>query len=85
MKLRLLAAFVLAGATAQASAAEVDSDLPTYERVSGISGNLSSVGSDTLANLTYLHLGGNRIKSDKAKQALKESKKLTQLETLKVF
>lgn len=28
--------------------------LPTYERVSGVSGNLSSVGSDTLANLMTL-------------------------------
>ena len=30
------------------------SDLPQYERVSGVSGNLSSVGSDTLANLMTL-------------------------------
>ncbi|MFO8004112.1 PstS family phosphate ABC transporter substrate-binding protein [Thioalkalivibrio sp.] len=30
--------------------AEVDPDLPSYERVSGISGTLSSVGSDTLNN-----------------------------------
>ena len=29
-------------------------DLPTYERVSGVSGTLSSVGSDTLANLMTL-------------------------------
>ncbi|MGD8417931.1 MAG: phosphate ABC transporter substrate-binding protein [Pseudomonadales bacterium] len=29
----------------------VDPDLPHYERVSGVSGNLSSTGSDTLANL----------------------------------
>ncbi|MXZ43555.1 MAG: phosphate-binding protein, partial [Gammaproteobacteria bacterium] len=29
-------------------------DLPKYERVSGVSGNLSSVGSDTLANLMTL-------------------------------
>lgn len=29
-------------------------ELPTYERVSGVSGNLSSVGSDTLANLMTL-------------------------------
>ncbi|MCY4094247.1 MAG: phosphate ABC transporter substrate-binding protein PstS family protein [Gammaproteobacteria bacterium] len=29
-------------------------DLPSYERVSGVSGNLSSVGSDTLANLMTL-------------------------------
>ena len=36
------------------SAAEVDPGLQSYERVSGISGNLSSVGSDTLANLMTL-------------------------------
>ena len=29
-------------------------DLPAYQRVSGVSGNLSSVGSDTLANLMTL-------------------------------
>lgn len=29
-------------------------DLPTYEKVSGVSGNLSSIGSDTLANLMTL-------------------------------
>jgi len=32
----------------------VDEDLPVYEKVSGVSGNLSSVGSDTLANLMTL-------------------------------
>lgn len=34
-----------------AHAAEVDADLPVYTKVNGVSGNLSSVGSDTLANL----------------------------------
>lgn len=34
--------------------AEVDSTLPTYQKTSGISGSLSSVGSDTLANLMTL-------------------------------
>jgi len=29
----------------------VDQDLPVYKKVSGVSGNLSSVGSDTLANM----------------------------------
>jgi len=29
----------------------VDPTVPSYEKASGISGNLSSVGSDTLANL----------------------------------
>jgi phosphate transport system substrate-binding protein len=36
------------------SPAEVDPNLPSYERVSGIAGNLSSVGSDTLNNLMTL-------------------------------
>lgn len=34
--------------------ADVDADLPVYEKTSGISGSLSSVGSDTLANLMTL-------------------------------
>ena len=34
--------------------ADVDPNLPDYQRVSGISGNLSSVGSDTLNNLMTL-------------------------------
>ena len=33
-------------------------ELPNYERVSGVSGNLSSVGSDTLANLMTLWTEG---------------------------
>ena len=33
------------------SALAVDKDLPEYKKVSGISGNISSVGSDTLANM----------------------------------
>lgn len=32
----------------------LDPDLPEYQRVSGVSGNLSSTGSDTLANLMTL-------------------------------
>ncbi len=51
----------------------------------GEEGAFALAESDTLANLTYLHLGGNRIKSEEAKQALRESKKLTRLETLKIF
>jgi len=35
-------------------AADVDPGLPDYERASGVSGNFSSVGSDTLANLMTL-------------------------------
>ena len=37
-----------------AALAAVDSQVPEYARVSGISGNLSSAGSDTLANLMTL-------------------------------
>ncbi|HVK99854.1 MAG TPA: PstS family phosphate ABC transporter substrate-binding protein [Dongiaceae bacterium] len=44
-----------AGAAIMTSAVQaetkVDAKLPAYEKVGGISGNLSSVGSDTLANL----------------------------------
>jgi len=36
------------------AANKVDENLPTYEKTSGVSGNLSSVGSDTLANLMTL-------------------------------
>jgi phosphate transport system substrate-binding protein len=37
-----------------ASMAAIDAALPTYEKTSGVSGNLSSVGSDTLANMMTL-------------------------------
>ena len=40
--------------TGVASAVSVDKGVPEYKSVSGISGNLSSVGSDTLANLMTL-------------------------------
>ena len=37
-----------------AAASSLDADLPEYQVASGVSGNLSSVGSDTLANLMTL-------------------------------
>ncbi|MGY3925910.1 PstS family phosphate ABC transporter substrate-binding protein [Aeromonas simiae] len=40
--------------SAHSMAAGVDSKLPDYQPISGISGNLSSVGSDTLANMMTL-------------------------------
>lgn len=51
-----LASTLALGATnsAMAAGAKLDPDLPEYERASGVSGNLSSVGSDTLANLMTL-------------------------------
>ena len=42
------------GVSVSVATADVDPNLPSYERVSGISGNLSSVGSDTLNNLMTL-------------------------------
>ncbi len=41
-------------AATSVSAVSVDKGIPEYKSVSGISGNLSSVGSDTLANLMTL-------------------------------
>jgi phosphate transport system substrate-binding protein len=38
----------------------VDPELPTYERVGGVSGNLNSIGSDTLNNLMTLWAEGFR-------------------------
>ncbi|MEM9101533.1 MAG: phosphate ABC transporter substrate-binding protein PstS family protein [Pseudomonadota bacterium] len=49
--------FVIASAVfsvAVSANSKIDPKLPTYAKASGISGNLSSVGSDTLANLMTL-------------------------------
>ena len=46
------ASFISQGAIA--AAVEVDPGLPTYQKASGISGNFTSVGSDTLNNLMTL-------------------------------
>lgn len=54
---RLLAGLVLSGITLAGSNgvyANVDSRLPDYQRAPGVSGNLSSIGSDTLNNLMTL-------------------------------
>ena len=40
--------------TGSVSAAGIDPATPTYKKASGVSGNISSVGSDTLANLMTL-------------------------------
>ena len=44
----------LAFAPSAMGAAKIDSKIPAYTKASGISGNISSVGSDTLANLMTL-------------------------------
>ncbi|MGL4601183.1 MAG: PstS family phosphate ABC transporter substrate-binding protein [Plesiomonas sp.] len=57
MKLKALVSalsFTLVASFASSTYAAVDSNLADYKKVSGVSGNLSSVGSDTLANLMTL-------------------------------
>jgi len=44
----------LAALSFSVAGAELEQGIPEYERTSGVSGNLSSVGSDTLANLMTL-------------------------------
>jgi phosphate transport system substrate-binding protein len=56
VKIKYLVASAVVAASAVGAVADtrVDSALPDYVTVSGVSGNLSSVGSDTLANLMTL-------------------------------
>src|SRR5512139_2369518 len=54
MKLCNAITIAFAVAAGSAAAAPAEPELPTYQRVSGVAGNLSSVGSDTLANLMTL-------------------------------
>jgi len=51
---KALAAVGLLTAAMTGQAASVDASLPNYKKASGVSGNLSSIGSDTLANLMTL-------------------------------
>ena len=51
---RPLALSLLAALSFFVTGAELGQGIPEYERTSGVSGNLSSVGSDTLANLMTL-------------------------------
>ena len=50
----LVASVALVTAASALAAPKLDPRLPTYKPTSGVSGNLSSVGSDTLANLMTL-------------------------------
>lgn len=56
MKLKALAAIlgVASGVFAVSASAKIDADLPDYKAAAGVSGNFSSVGSDTLNNLMTL-------------------------------
>ncbi len=51
LKQELFLAFLLSSLPLNLLALEVDTRIGTYKKTSGVSGNLSSVGSDTLANL----------------------------------
>ncbi|MCH8538425.1 MAG: phosphate ABC transporter substrate-binding protein PstS family protein [Alkalimonas sp.] len=51
-KLTVVAAAMTFGISA--AVASVDPEIPAYERVSGVSGNVTSIGSDTLNNLMTL-------------------------------
>ncbi|MFL6199130.1 MAG: PstS family phosphate ABC transporter substrate-binding protein [Thermoanaerobaculia bacterium] len=50
----LALALALAGSSLSAQAVKVDAAIPSYSKTSGVSGNMSSVGSDTLNNLMTL-------------------------------
>lgn len=52
--LKILAIACAITSTSAFGQASVDADLPDYEPVSGISGNLNSIGSDTLNNMMLL-------------------------------
>jgi phosphate transport system substrate-binding protein len=54
-RLLLAVGVVTVGASlAQAQAVQVDSSIPSYQKTSGISGNINSVGSDTMNNMMAL-------------------------------
>ncbi|MGA1194748.1 MAG: substrate-binding domain-containing protein, partial [Kiritimatiellia bacterium] len=59
----LVAASLLAATSSSVraeSAIQVDENLPAYTKVEGVSGNLNSIGSDTLNNLMALWTEGFR-------------------------
>ena len=53
-----LSAAISVQGTALAQAVKVDQSIPSYEKTSGVSGNLNSIGSDTLNNLMTLWAEG---------------------------
>ena len=61
MTRRLITAFgasILVTGLAAAQAVKIDADIPPYKKASGVSGNLNSIGSDTLNNLMTLWAEG---------------------------
>ena len=69
-KISFVVALMTVMFSATAFAIDVDPELPSYEPVSGISGNLKSVGSDTLNNLMTLWSEGFRAKYPAVKIAI---------------
>jgi phosphate transport system substrate-binding protein len=51
-------ALALGGSSLFAQAVQVDKSIPAYQKTSGVSGNLNSIGSDTLNNLLTLWAEG---------------------------
>jgi len=49
-----IAVLTLGAAAARAQAVRVDPSLPSYQKTSGVSGNINSVGSDTMNNMMAL-------------------------------
>lgn len=60
MCLLMLVSGLLLGANVDAQPPEVDARIPSYQKVSGISGSASSIGSDTMNNMMALWLEGFR-------------------------
>jgi phosphate transport system substrate-binding protein len=58
--LTVAGALLLGGIVSATAQVAVDPKLPSYERVGGVSGNLNSIGSDTLNNLMTLWAEGFR-------------------------
>ncbi len=58
--LRVAAAALLVAGAAHSQAVKVDAGIPAYQKTSGVSGNLNSVGSDSLNNLMTLWAEGFR-------------------------
>lgn len=54
----LAAAFTTTIASVNAAKVDVDPDIPAYQKVSGVTGNINSIGSDTLNNLMTLWAEG---------------------------
>lgn len=69
-KLAFLVGLISMAFAATASAIDLDPDLPSYRVVSGVSGNLKAVGSDTLNNLMTLWSEAFRAKYPSVKIAV---------------